>query len=152
TNYRTVDTIAGVEKLVASARASGHIAIDTEIVLDAGAPDVVDPLRARLVGISVAVAPGEAYYLPFSHRERQPDQGSLGLMDDTGTEPPKRRAAKTSSPTSIAARSLAERQPVIKNLPSVDTPEMQPLRALLQDPAVKKTGHNVKFDQLALRV
>jgi DNA polymerase I len=151
-NYRTVDSVAEVEALVTRARACAHIAIDTEVVLDAGAPDVVDPLRSRLVGLSIAVAPGEAYYLPLTHRERQPDQGSLGLMDDTVAEAPKRRAAKTATPTSIAARSLAERAPIIKNLPSIGAPEMKSLRALLEDPAVKKTGQNAKFDQLALRL
>jgi DNA polymerase-1 len=151
--YRTLDRVADVEAMVAQARAQGHFAIDTEIVLDAGAPEVVDPLRSHLVGLAVAVAPGEAYYLPLAHRERQPDQGSLGLMDDTVIEPPKKRAAKTAAaPTSIAARALVERTPVIRNLPSIDAPEMQSLRALLEDPSAKKTGQNIKFDQLALRL
>lgn len=151
--YRTVDTVADVEAMIARARAKGHFAIDTEIELDPGAPEVIDPLRSHLVGLAIAVAPGEAYYLPLAHRERQPDQGSLGLMDDTVIEAPKKRAAKTAAaPTSIAARALAERTPVIRNLPPLDGSEMESLRTLLEDPSVKKTGQNIKFDQLALRL
>ena len=152
TNYRTVDSVADVAVVVSRARASAHIAIDTETVLDPGAPDVIDPLRSRLVGITIATAPGEAYYLPLAHRERQPAQGSLGLMDDVATDAPKKRAAKTATPTSIAARALAERQTVVKNLPPIGAPEMSSLRAMLEDPAVKKTAQNAKFDMLALRV
>jgi len=151
-SYRTIDSVADVEKLVARARASAHIAIGVEVVLDVGAPEVLDPLRSRIVGIVIAVAPGESYYLPLSHRERAPAQGSLGLMDDAPAEPPKRRATKTAAPTSIAARSLAERVPIVKNLPSITAPEMKALRALLEDPAVMKTAENAKFDRLALRV
>ncbi|HEX5829824.1 MAG TPA: 5'-3' exonuclease H3TH domain-containing protein, partial [Gemmatimonadaceae bacterium] len=67
--YETVDTVVGVERLVAEARQRGLLAIDTETVLEPGAPaGRVDPLRAQLVGLSIALAPGEAYYLPFAHR------------------------------------------------------------------------------------
>src|SRR6185312_1415501 len=34
----------------------------------------------------------------------------------------------------------------------IDSPEMAPLKALLEDPAVKKTAQNAKYDMLALRV
>ena len=151
-NYRTIDSIADVAPMVARARASEYIAIDTEVVLDLAAPDVIDPLRSRLVGLTIATSPGEAYYLPLSHREREPAQGSLGLMDDVGPELPKRRATKAASPTSIAARALAERRAVVKNLPPLDAPEMAAVRGLLEDPAVKKTAQNAKFAMLALRV
>jgi DNA polymerase I len=151
-NYRTIDSVADIAHVVARARAVENIAIDTEVVLDAGAPDVIDPLRSRLVGLTIAVAPGEAYYLPLGHRERQPDQGSLGLLDGVVAEAPKRRAAKMAAPTSIAARALAERTPVIRNLPALDGPEMAALRAVLEDASVKKTAQNAKFDMLALRV
>ncbi len=39
----------------------------------------------------------------------------------------------------------------MRNLPSLDSPEMRPLRELLEDPAVKKTAQNAKYDVLALR-
>src|ERR1019366_5805294 len=66
--YRLVDTVEGVNALVAVARKAPFIAVDTETVLDAGAPPIVTPLRANLVSVSIAVAPGESFYLPFAHR------------------------------------------------------------------------------------
>src|SRR5205823_4033018 len=46
-NYRTVDSLAELETVIARARVVEHIAIDTEVVLEPGAPDVIDPLRSR---------------------------------------------------------------------------------------------------------
>jgi DNA polymerase-1 len=66
--YRIIDTPAALAELVARCRAAGRVALDTETELEPGAPPVVNPLRARLVSIALAVAPGEAYYLPFGHR------------------------------------------------------------------------------------
>jgi DNA polymerase-1 len=66
-----------VDKFVARARKARHIAVDTELVMDPGVPTTVDPLRSRLVAISIAVAPGEAYYFPLAHVEHRPAQGEL---------------------------------------------------------------------------
>ncbi len=59
--YAIADTPEAVAEVVRLARAAGVCAIDTETT-------AIDPMRAELVGMSVAVAPGEAYYLPFGHR------------------------------------------------------------------------------------
>ncbi len=127
--YVTVDTIPALRRLVARCREVGSIAVDTETVLDAGAPTVVTPHRANLVSISVAVAPGEAYYLPFAHRGARAGQGDLDLGD--------------AAPAPVAAG--------IRNLPSLLSDDVAPLRALLENPAVKKTAHNAKYDLLVLR-
>jgi len=82
TSYVTVDTIPALEKVIARARKAPYIAIDTETLIDAGAPQAVDPLRSTLVGITIAVAPGEAYYLPLAHRHRADSQVDLGLGDE----------------------------------------------------------------------
>src|SRR5678815_3602848 len=68
TQYTTVDTIAAVEEAVARARSVEHIAVDPETIIDATAPHDVDALRSTLVGLTIAVAPGEAYYFPLAHR------------------------------------------------------------------------------------
>jgi DNA polymerase I len=60
-DYETIDTVAGVERVIARARETGVIALDTES--ESGAA-----MRGALVGIGIAVAEGEAYYLPFAHR------------------------------------------------------------------------------------
>ena len=142
-NYRVVDTVEGVQDLVALARRAPFIAVDTETVLDAGAPPIITPLRANVVGISIAVAPGESFYLPFAHREHQATQGDLLL----GTTP---KAAEKPA-ASIAARMLADGTHVVRNLPPILSPEMEPLRALLADRKVNKTAHDGKYDLLVLR-
>jgi DNA polymerase-1 len=145
--YRLADTVDGVRALVALARKAAFISVDTETVLEAGAPQVITPLRANLVGISIAVAPGESFYLPFAHRQRDASQGDLSL----GTTPKAAKIAEKQGAGSIAARMLAEGAHSISNLPPILSPEMEPLRALLADKRVKKTAHNAKYDLLVLR-
>lgn len=128
-HYVTVDTGPALRRLVARCREVGSIAVDTETVLDAGAPPVVTPHRANLVSISIAVAPGEAYYLPFAHRGTRAGQGDLDLGD--------------AAPPPVAVG--------IRNLPPLLSDDIAPLRAMLEDPAVKKTAHNAKYDLLVLR-
>ena len=125
--YRTVETVAEMERVVREARKARTIAVDTETCIDPDSPSRVDPLRARLVSISIAVAPGEAYYFPLTHTDGTNHQGEL-----LGGQP------VTSSS--------------VKNLPSLGSPEMKPLRDLLEDASVSKTLQNAKYDQLVLRV
>ncbi|MBM3908919.1 MAG: DNA polymerase I, partial [Gemmatimonadetes bacterium] len=127
--YTTIDSLPALRALVAQCREAGRIAVDTETVLDAGAPPIVTPLRANLVSISIAVAPGEAYYLPFAHRGPRASQGDL----DLGDAPPEPVTAG------------------ITNLPPLLSADMKPLREMLEDPAVRKTAHNAKYDVLVLR-
>jgi DNA polymerase-1 len=167
TNYVTVDSVAMLEKVIARARKAPHIAIDTEAVIDSESPTEMDPLRATLVGIGLAVAPGEAYYMSFAHREWEDPQGTFALGDMTGElgaeektieegdekrKATRRRAAAKPEPTSIAGRALASRgQQGARNLPPISDPALAPLRALLEDPTVSKTVQNAKFDLLVLR-
>ena len=171
TNYVTVDDAAGVIEFVARARRAGVIAVDTETIVELGSPQPVDPLRSTLVSISIAIAPGEAYYFPFRHRLPRAAQGEL-LIDAAGdrsatdapeerglirggddpNDPPPAKKRKSSGSASIAARAIAERKNTdLKNLPPLDSAEMAPLRELLADPAVKKTAQNAKYDMLILR-
>ncbi len=149
TDYRVADTPALVAAMIAEARAAGTIAVDTETVLDADAPPIITPLRANLVAISVATAPGKAWYLPFAHVLPRDAQVGLALGDAPSAKP--KKARKTSAPGSIAARLLAEREYPVVNLPPLLSEPMAPLRALLEDPTVRKTAHNAKYDLLVLR-
>ncbi|HWJ23171.1 MAG TPA: DNA polymerase I [Gemmatimonadaceae bacterium] len=199
TDYTVVDTVQALNRLVTKARKARHIAVDTETVIDPDSPTKVDPLRSRLVSISIALAPGEAYYLPLDHKQYVQPQGELALGEEEGggvehgvehpaldasgdrspTDAPrdrglvtggdeigedgasakkkpakKKKAAATPSDESlgIAGRLLRDggsRPP--KNLPPLDSEAMQPLVALLEDPAVRKTAQNAKYDVLALR-
>jgi DNA polymerase-1 len=60
-DYETVLDRAALDRVVANCRAAGRFAVDTET-------DGTDPMRARLVGISLASAPGSAAYVPVGHR------------------------------------------------------------------------------------
>lgn len=174
TSYVTVDTLPALGALMLRVREVPYIAVDTETVIELGSPQIVDPLRSTLVSISIAVAPGEAYYLPLRHRESQNAQGEL-MVDVSGDRaptdapedrgltlggdeppPPKRRAARKKAAASsegngIAARLLAERKHTVRNLPPLMSDEMAPLRALLEDATVRKVAQNAKYDLLALR-
>lgn len=150
TNYTVVDNLADMERALARAREAPFVAMDVQTVVDSSAPHPADPLRATIVGISVAVGGGEAFYLPFAHRERQEEQGDLGF-GDTMPAAPKARAKKAAEPVSIAARALAAGQVAVRNLPSLMSDELAPLRAFLEDPTVKKTAQNAKYDMLVFR-
>ena len=62
TNYITVQTDEQLDAMLAALRAAGSFAFDTETT-------AVNPMHADLVGLSFAVAPGQAWYLPLLHQE-----------------------------------------------------------------------------------
>jgi DNA polymerase-1 len=133
--YTTVDTLEGVEALLRRVREVPCIAVDTETVIDPDAPLKVDPLRCTLVGVSIAVAPGEGYYLPFAHRHDD-GGGNLALL---------------SGDAGIAGKRLGEGTAPPVNLPPLGSEAMQPLRAMLEDPSVPKVAQHAKYDLLVLR-
>jgi DNA polymerase I len=59
-HYETLFSLERLDAWVARLRAAPLSALDTET-------DSLDPLRARIVGISFAVQPGEAAYVPVAH-------------------------------------------------------------------------------------
>ena len=59
--YRAVTDAAALQSLVEDLRAAGAFAVDTETTSK-------DPMRAALVGVSVAMRPHEAFYIPCGHR------------------------------------------------------------------------------------
>ena len=171
-NYVTIDTVEGLHQVVQRAREVGVISLDTEALVDPDSPQTADPLRASLIALAVGVAEGEAYYFPLRHRLPRSGQVELlvdvagdrsatdapeerGLIrggDEVVAEPPARKRKTNGDATSIAARMLRQNRPThIRNLPPLDSPEMQPLRDLLEDPSVRKTAQNAKFDVLLLR-
>jgi DNA polymerase-1 len=58
--YDCVTTLERLDQWIETARAAGTVAFDTET-------DGLDATRARLIGFSLAVAPGLACYVPLSH-------------------------------------------------------------------------------------
>ena len=59
--YELITNIARLKEWLEEARAEGVMAFDTET-------DSLDAMRARLVGFSLALAPGRAAYVPVAHR------------------------------------------------------------------------------------
>ncbi|MGX1744141.1 DNA polymerase I [Bosea sp. NPDC055353] len=68
--YECVRTLADLERWIGWASEVGHVALDTET-------NSLDAMQADLVGISLAVAPGRACYIPLQHRA-----GDGGLFDE----------------------------------------------------------------------
>ncbi len=106
-----LDDPARLATVIAACRAAPLLAVDTET-------SALDPMRAELIGLSLAVAPDRSWYLPFAHV----------------------------APEGPLAGGVAPR-----NLPSLASDAMRPLRDLLADRAVAKAGHHIKYDSLVLR-
>jgi DNA polymerase I len=83
------------------------------------------PLRSHLVGLALGVEPGHVAYLPLGHRA----QGELDLG------------------MAESAAGHGEHE----NLPPLRSPSMTRLVAVLEDPAIRKSGHDLKYALLALR-
>jgi DNA polymerase-1 len=107
--YETVRHLDRLNAWIARARDLGRIAVDTQTTS-------LDPMQATLCGISLALAPNEACYVPLSHRQGgEGGNGSLFVGD-------------------IAPDQLAERA------------VLDALKPLLEDRGVLKIGQNFKFD------
>ncbi|MFN8927816.1 MAG: DNA polymerase I, partial [Rhodospirillales bacterium] len=108
--YELVQTVADLDRWIAAAVEAGVVAVDTETV-------GLTPSVAKLVGVSIAVEPGHACYVPLGHVAEGAAEG--GQLDLGGAPPP----------------------------PQIPLADAVPrLKALLEDPSVLKVGHNFKFD------
>src|SRR5438445_10755399 len=59
-HYRSIIVLEDLEAEIAALRQAGSFAIDTETTNQ-------DPMRAELVGLSLAYTPHEAVYIPLRH-------------------------------------------------------------------------------------
>ncbi|MHA1114299.1 MAG: DNA polymerase I, partial [Alphaproteobacteria bacterium] len=112
--YELVQDTAMLAEWIARATEAGVVAVDTETTS-------LDEMRADLVGVSLAVEPGRACYIPLAHKA--PPVAGAGELDLDGAK------AESQAPKQIpmdAALAL--------------------LKPLLEDPAVLKVGHNIKYD------
>ncbi|MDP9128719.1 MAG: DNA polymerase I, partial [Pseudomonadota bacterium] len=115
-NYELVQDLARLRWWVEAARATGHVALDTET-------DSLTASTANLIGISLAIEPGQACYIPLGHVDPKAMPSNGGFVFEA-----------LDAPLQIAKAVAIEE-----------------LRALLTDAAVLKIGHNLKFDMQVLQ-
>jgi DNA polymerase-1 len=106
---KLVQTLEDLERWIERAALAGIVAVDTET-------DSLSPGSCKLVGVSLAVEPGEACYVPLGHVAPDAAEGSLDLSGEA------------------APRQIPLREAIAR------------LKPLLEDPSVLKIGHNLKFD------
>jgi DNA polymerase-1 len=119
TDYTLVQDETALQAWIDAAFRAGYVAVDTETTS-------LNAARAELVGISLAVTPGQACYIPVAHRASN-GQGALDLGGDDGGG--KGAKSKDAAPKQIRRNRALEM-----------------LRPLLEDPAVLKIGQNIKYD------
>jgi DNA polymerase I len=112
TRYETVHTLKRLKEWITRAIDLGVVAIDTQTTS-------IDPMQATLVGISLALAPNEACYVPLAHRQGgDTSSGSNGSLFAGEIVPD-----QISEQDALAA-----------------------MRPLLEDAGVLKIGQDLKFD------
>ena len=110
-NYELVTTQDALRHWVEAARHQGYVAIDTETTS-------LHASTASLVGVSLALAPGHACYIPLRHKGAADTTDDLLLLD---------------APTETIAQCDFDEA-------------MALLKPLCEDPAILKIGHNLKYD------
>ncbi len=115
--YELVQTEAALQAWIDEAIAAGAVAVDTETTS-------LNSMTAELVGVSLAVEPGRACYIPLGHKA--PGAGETrDLLDDVGPEP--ETPEQIDRATAIAL-----------------------LKPMLEHPGVLKIGQNIKYDMKVL--
>ncbi len=139
--YTVVDDLPKLDRMVAALKGAGAFAFDTETTS-------TDPMLAELVGISVATAPGRAWYVPVGHGrqgqalavEEQASFGDLPLFAAQEEEPPY-PAASTQPADPSLPEGPVEGQPQLSKREVVER-----LKPVFEDGAVAKYAHNASYD------
>jgi DNA polymerase-1 len=121
--YALVQDEVVLKEWIARAFDAGLLGFDTETTS-------LDAMRAEIVGFSLALGPGDACYVPVAH-VKGPVQQGLPL------EPP-------GSPRAH----LEPEEKGIRQIPRARALEL--MKPLLEDDAVLKIGHNIKYDAQVL--
>jgi DNA polymerase-1 len=132
--YRPVTDRAGLEALVARLASVPVFAVDTETTAR-------DPMRASLVGISFAVAPGEAWYVPVGHVTAGAAAPGPAPVADAVQGDLFAAAAPPAPPPTAPG-------PAPGQLPREAV--LEALRPLLEAETPGKIGQNLKYDLLVL--
>ena len=111
TDYQLITDLEDLASWVSAARHQGFVAVDTETTS-------ITASQASLVGVSLALAPGKACYIPLRHKNAGDTQDGLFALEQP--------TATINQCDFDGAMSL--------------------LKPLFEDSAVLKIGHNLKYD------
>jgi DNA polymerase-1 len=116
--YQCIQTLEALDAFIARATEAGVVGFDTET-------DALSATHAGLCGVSLAIGPNDACYIPLTH-EHTPMAGAGGL--DFGDTPDTREPiVQLDKPTALAR-----------------------LKVLLEDPTVLKVTQNGKYDMAVM--
>jgi DNA polymerase-1 len=126
-DYRIVTTLEEVSALAAALRTAKRFALRV-------LPDSPMAVRAGIVGIALSIGPRQAWYLPLGHEgDSAPGDANPsapgGSLFDAADQP----AAQTDKGRVLQTTAV-----------------MEILRPALEDPAIAKVGHDLKFDTIVL--
>lgn len=116
--YQCIQTLEALDAFIARATVAGVVGFDTET-------DALSATHAGLCGVSLAIGPNDACYIPLTHAHT-PMEGSGGL--DFGDTPDTREPIIQLDKATALAR----------------------LKVLLEDPAVLKVTQNGKYDMAVM--
>ena len=123
--YSLVQSEAALDAWIAAIRREGYVSIGAETTSP-------DPMRAELVGISLAVTPSEGCYVPVGHvAPGQPMPGEAATAADGGL-------GLTGGGAAVAVAEAPKQ--LARDL------VLSKLKPILEDPTILKIGHNIKFD------
>ena len=132
--YHAVLTQDGLEALAQRMESAEAFAFDTETT-------GLDPRTAELVGISIALQPNEAFYIPVGHRSPFPSPPPAG-EEDLFVFSEQHDDCAVSSPQQGAVGRGEALLP--DQLPRAAV--LNRLRPIFENPAIRKIGQNLKFD------
>ncbi|WP_226068230.1 DNA polymerase I [Dickeya zeae] len=135
--YVTILDESSLQDWIARINAAGLFSFDTET-------DGLDTLTANLIGISLAIKPGEAAYLPLGHDGLDSKPAKLAAPSEIVQRIYSGNVYNcTISPAMRAPSTCAESAPVQLALDWV----LAQLKPLLENEAIGKIGQNLKFDK-----
>ncbi|MBC8016933.1 MAG: DNA polymerase I [Verrucomicrobia bacterium] len=126
--YLTITTMEQLETLASELERAGEFAFDLETTS-------LDPHLAAIVGLSFSFREHEAFYVPVGH-----------VTSAGATQSPSEQGHLFSSPAAVKSSGETIFQPNQLPISTV----LERLRPLLENPALRKVGQNIKFDMQIL--
>ena len=137
TQYVIVDTIEELDEMARGLEQASAIAFDTETTS-------TDSMNARLVGMSFAVSPGKAWYIPVGHGS--PGGQTADVADPMLNDLPlfaSQERTLPDLPDGPHVSVLGERQLELEDV-------VERLRPALENPDILKYAHNASYDVVVL--